>query len=115
MSGLPVGWRQRHPWVFKHGLEEVPMTKAELIEEIRNAKGVDLTKKQTEAVLNSVFDAIRGAVKRDKRFSFPGFGTFTVRARKPRKGRNPRTGAQITIKASKTVGFKPAPKLKSVL
>ena len=91
------------------------MTKAELLEEVKGAKGVDLTKKQTEAVLNSVFEAVRIAVKRDKRFSFPGFGTFTVRARKPRKGRNPRTGAPITIKASKTVGFKPAPKLKSVL
>jgi len=91
------------------------MTKSQLIEEIRNAKGIDLTKKQTELVLNAVFEAVRNAVKRDKRFSFPGFGTFTVRNRKPRKGRNPRTGAAITIKASKTVGFKPAPKLKSVL
>jgi len=91
------------------------MTKSELIEEIRGAKGVDLTKKQTEAVVSAVFEAIRGAIKKDKRFSFPGFGTFTVRQRKPRKGRNPRTGAAITIKASKTVGFKPAPKLKAVL
>lgn len=91
------------------------MTKADLIEEVRNAKGVELTKKETEAVVSAVFEAIRGAIKKDKRFSFPGFGTFTVRQRKPRKGRNPRTGASITIKASKTVGFKPAPKLKSVL
>lgn len=91
------------------------MTKAELIEEIRGAKGIDLTKKQTELVLGAVFEAVRGAIKKDKRFSYPGFGTFTVRARKARKGRNPRTGAAITIKPSKTVGFKPAPKLKSVL
>ena len=91
------------------------MTKSQLIDEIRGAKGVDLTKKQTELVLNAVFEGLRNAVKRDRRFSFPGFGTFTVRNRKPRKGRNPRTGAVITIKASKTVGFKPAPKLKSVL
>lgn len=91
------------------------MTKAELIEEIRGAKGIDLTKKQTELVLGAVFDAVRGAIKKDKRFSYPGFGTFTVRARKSRKGRNPRTGAAITIKPWKTVGFKPAPKLKSVL
>lgn len=91
------------------------MTKAELIDEVRSAKGVELTKKETEAVVNAVFEAIRNAIKRDKRFSFPGFGTFTVRQRKQRKGRNPRTGAQIVIKASKTVGFKPAPKLKAVL
>ncbi len=91
------------------------MTKSQLIEEIRGAKGIELTKKQTELVLNAVFEAVRNAVKKDKRFSFPGFGTFTVRQRKARKGRNPRTGAAITIKPSKTVGFKPAPKLKSVL
>jgi len=91
------------------------MTKAQLIQEIQNAKGVELTKKQTEAVLSAVFDAMRVAIKKDKRFSFPGFGTFTVRTRKERKGRNPRTGASIKIKASKTVGFKPAPKLKHSL
>lgn len=91
------------------------MTKAQLIQEIQNAKGVELTKKQTESVLTAVFDAMRVAIKKDKRFSFPGFGTFTVRTRKERKGRNPRTGASIKIKASKTVGFKPAPKLKHSL
>lgn len=91
------------------------MTKAELIEEIRGAKGVDLTKKQTEIVLDAVFEAIRNAIKKSQRFAYPGFGTFTVRERGPRKGRNPRTGAEITIKATKTVAFKPAPKLKSVL
>jgi len=91
------------------------MTKAELIEEVRKAKGVDLTKKQTELVLNEVFEAMTAAIKKDKRFSFPGFGTFAVRSRKARKGRNPQNGTEITIKASKTVGFKPAPKLKSVL
>jgi len=91
------------------------MTKAQLNQEIQNAKGVELTKKQTEAVLTAVFDAMRVAIKQDKRFSFPGFGTFTVRTRKERKGRNPRTGASIKIKASKTGGFKPAPKLKHSL
>ncbi|HNZ04175.1 MAG TPA: HU family DNA-binding protein [Myxococcota bacterium] len=91
------------------------MTKAELIEAVRKAKGVELTKKQTEVMLNAVFDAMTQAIKKDKRFSFPGFGTFAVRARKERKGRNPQNGAEIKIKASKTVGFKPAPKLKSVL
>lgn len=91
------------------------MTKSELIEEVRKAKGVELTKKETEAVVEAVFEAILNAIKKDKRFSYPGFGTFTVRERKERKGRNPRTGQTIVIKASKTVGFKPAPKLKAVL
>ena len=55
------------------------------------------------------------SIKKDKRFSYPAFGTFTVRNRKARKGRNPQTGAEIKIKASRTVGFKPAPTLKSSL
>ncbi|HON24409.1 MAG TPA: HU family DNA-binding protein [Myxococcota bacterium] len=91
------------------------MTKAELIDEIRGAKGIDLTKKQTEQVVGAVFDTIREAIKRDQRFSYPGFGTFTVRTRKARKGRNPKNGQEITIPASNTVGFKPAPKLKNSL
>ncbi|HZH81728.1 MAG TPA: HU family DNA-binding protein, partial [Phototrophicaceae bacterium] len=48
-------------------------------------------------------------------FQVPGFGTFTVRSRKARKGRNPQTGAVINIKASRSVGFKPAPVLKNGL
>jgi DNA-binding protein HU-beta len=91
------------------------MTKAELIDDIRKAKNVELTKKQTETVVNAVFDTLSTAIKKDKRFSYPGFGTFTVRSRKARKGRNPRTGSEIQIKASKTVGFKPAPRLKSLI
>jgi DNA-binding protein HU-beta len=91
------------------------MTKAELIEEVRKAKGVELTKKQTEAVVDALFEVVSRAIKKERRFAFPGFGTFVVRERKERTGRNPRTGQKITIKASKTVAFKPAPKLKSLL
>ncbi|MBM4387320.1 MAG: HU family DNA-binding protein [Deltaproteobacteria bacterium] len=91
------------------------MTKAELVAEVTKAKGLGVTKKQAELAVNAVFTALGVAIKKDKRFSYPGFGTWTVRARKGRKGRNPRTGAPITIKPSKTVGFKPAPKLKAAL
>jgi DNA-binding protein HU-beta len=52
-------------------------------------------------------------LKKNKRFSYPGFGTFYIRYRKARKGRNPQTGDEMQIQASKTVGFKAAPKLKS--
>jgi len=91
------------------------MTKAEFIDEVRaTLKDVNLNKKQTEAVVNAVFEALGNAVVKG-RFMFPGFGTFVVRERKARKGRNPKTGQIIQIKASKTVAFKPAPKLKSKL
>ncbi len=87
------------------------MTKAELI----NTVSGDYTKKDAEAVVNAVFETIKGTLADDGNFSFPGFGTFKVKSRAARKGRNPRTGAEITIKASKTVTFKPAPSFKGSL
>ncbi|OGP30955.1 MAG: integration host factor [Deltaproteobacteria bacterium GWA2_57_13] len=86
------------------------MTKADLINAV--AKAVKLSKRAAEDAVDSTFETLTRAIKRDKRFQVPGFGTFTVRSRKARKGRNPQTGAEITIKASRTVGFKPAPNLK---
>ena len=92
------------------------MTKDELISTIiKGCKDDSLTKKLAGEILDGAFDAIGKAIKKDKRFAYPGFGTFTVRNRKARKGRNPQTGEEIKIKASKTVGFKPAPTLKSSL
>lgn len=90
------------------------MTKAELIERIQgNVEG--LNKKQTAELVAAVFENVGAAIKDDGRFAYPGFGTFTVKTRAARKGRNPRTGQEITIKASKNVGFKPAPSLKEKL
>ncbi len=92
------------------------MTKAEFIEAVQGAEGVpELTKKETTALVEAVFEQVAGAIADGGRFSFPGFGTFTVRRRAARKGRNPRTGAVITIKASSTVAFKPAPSFKDSL
>lgn len=92
------------------------MTKDELITTvIKSCKDDSLSKRLTGEIIDATFDAIGKAVKKEKRFAYPGFGTFTVRNRKARKGRNPQTGAEIKIKASKTVGFKPAPALKSSL
>ncbi len=89
------------------------MTKADLIEVV--AKATHLNKRQAGEAVDATFDGIAKAIKKSKRFQVPGFGTFTVRSRKSRKGRNPQTGAAITIKASRTVGFKPAPDLKKGL
>lgn len=92
------------------------MTKAELIEAVlKNAKDVELSKKAMGEVIDAAFEAVKKAVKKDKRFSYPDFGTFTVKNRKARTGRNPKTGEEIKIKASKTVGFKPAPSFKESL
>ena len=92
------------------------MTKNELIATVmKSCKDDDLTKRLTGDIIDNAFGAISKSIKKDKRFSFPDFGTFTVRNRKARKGRNPQTGKEIKIKASKSVGFKPSPKLKGSL
>lgn len=89
------------------------MTKNDLVNSV--AKGLKLSKSAAGEAVDTTFEALARAIRRDKRFQVPGFGTFTVRSRKARKGRNPQTGAEIAIQASRTVGFKPAPGLKKGL
>ena len=89
------------------------MTKAELIDAV--AKSASISKKAAGDAVDSTFASIIKGIKKDKRFQIPGFGTFSVRKRKARKGRNPQTGNIISIPASKTIGFKPAPAVKKGL
>ena len=91
------------------------MTKAELIEKLQKGSGKELSKKALTEVVDEVFDLISKSVKKDKRFAYPGFGTFSLRKRAPRVGRNPKTGEEIKIGASKTIAFRPAPNLKASL
>ena len=93
------------------------MTKAELIEAVQaaTAKKHNLSKVAVAELIEETFNTIAKTVAKGGRFQVPGFGTFSVRSRKARQGRNPQTGEPITIKASKTVAFKPAPKLKNKL
>ena len=96
--------------------EEETLTKDELINAVvKSCKSDNLTKRLAGDVVDAAFESISKAIKKEKRFAYPSFGTFTVRSRKARKGRNPQTGEEIKIKASKTVGFKPAPTLKGSL
>lgn len=89
------------------------MNKMELVEAVR--KTLKTSKAQAERNVNVVFEAIRKGLKKDKKVQLVGFGTFSVRKRKKRKGRNPRTGEEITIPASKTVVFKPGKNLKEAV
>ncbi|MCG2775965.1 MAG: HU family DNA-binding protein [Desulfobacterales bacterium] len=66
-------------------------------------------------MFDSLFAILAISIKKNGRFIVPGFGTFSVKERKARKGRNPQTGETMMIKASKTVSFKPAPKYKATL
>ena len=89
------------------------MTKADLINVV--AKAAKLGKKAAGDAVDATFQNLTRAIKKDKRVQTPGFRTFTVRARKARKGRNPQTGAVINIKARRTVAFRPAPDVKKGL
>jgi DNA-binding protein HU-beta len=92
------------------------MTKNEMVEAVQKAcQDQELSKKDTGDVIDAVFETMGAAIKKEARFSYPNFGTFKVTERAARKGRNPRTGAEIRIKASKTVKFAPAPKFKGEL
>ncbi|MBI5185755.1 MAG: HU family DNA-binding protein [Nitrospinae bacterium] len=91
------------------------MTKADLIEAAIKTAKAEISKAGAGELIDAAFDAISKTIKKDGRFSYPGFGTFNVKKRKARTGRNPKTGESIKIKASKTVGFKPTPKFKSSL
>ena len=91
------------------------MTKAELIEKLQKSSGKNMSKRALAEVVDEVFVLIAKSVKKQKRFAYPGFGTFTVRKRAARVGRNPKTGVEIKIPASKTVAFKPAPNFKTSL
>jgi DNA-binding protein HU-beta len=85
------------------------MNKADLISEV--AKVVS-TKKEAQAAVNCVFESIPKAMKKGKPVTIAGFGSFKVAKRKARKGRNPKTGEAIKIKASKTPKFVASKKLK---
>ncbi|MFQ5543310.1 MAG: HU family DNA-binding protein [Nitrospiria bacterium] len=92
------------------------MTKRELIEAVLAPQSENgFTKKIIEQVIGDTFEAIQNSIKETGRFSYPNFGTFTVKERAARKGRNPQTGKAIEIKASKSIKFKAAPDLKKAL
>jgi DNA-binding protein HU-beta len=91
------------------------MTKAELAEKLHAKWNGKLTKKVVLELMDGVFENVGLALKKEKRFSYPGFGTFAVRQRKARDGRNPKTGEKIKIKASRVVRFRAARILKEKL
>lgn len=89
------------------------MTKAEFIDAV--ARAAKTPQDQTARCIDEAFNLIVRTIRRDKRFWMPGFGTFTVRRRKARKGFNPRTNKPMTIPSARFVGFRPAPQLKKGL
>ena len=89
------------------------MNKADLIDAV--AEDADLTKASAARALDSAIENITNALKGGNSVTLVGFGTFTVRQREARMGRNPRTGEAIQIKASRVPGFKAGKALKDAL
>ena len=87
--------------------------KAELVEEVAQSTG--LSKKDAEAAFNAVFAGVTDALSRGEKVQLIGFGTFEVRERAARKGRNPQTGAEIEIAATKVPAFKAGKALKDAV
>ena len=79
------------------------MNKTELVAAI--AAKAELSKKDAEKALNAVIESIEGALKANDKVQLVGFGTFEVKERAARKGRNPKTGAEIVVPASKRIVF----------
>ncbi|HBK52668.1 HU family DNA-binding protein [Syntrophomonas wolfei] len=89
------------------------MNKTELVGQVAAKTG--MTKKDVEKVVNAFFNTVEGALKADDKVQLIGFGTFEVRARQARKGRNPQTGEEINIPATKVPAFKAGKALKDAL
>lgn len=89
------------------------MNKTELIASVAEKAG--MTKKDAEKAINALFCSVEDALAKDDKVQIIGFGTFEVKAREARKGRNPQTGKEITIPASKTPVFKAGKGLKDVV
>lgn len=89
------------------------MTKQDLVAQV--AKQANLSMRAAKLAVDTVFSTVADALKRNEKVVVTGFGTFVVRKRAARKGRNPQTGAEIQIPASKTPGFTAGKSLKRMV
>ena len=89
------------------------MTKAELVEHV--AQSTQLTKKHAELIVNTVFESIAQSLRAGEKIELRGFGSFRIRQRGPRIGRNPKTGDQVKVPPKRIPYFKPGKDLKELL
>lgn len=89
------------------------MTKAELVEEV--ARATQLTKKHAETIVNTVFDCIVESLKAGQKIELRGFGSFRIRSRGSRVGRNPKTGDKVQVPPKRIPYFKPGKELREIL
>jgi integration host factor subunit beta len=89
------------------------MTKADLIEEV--SRLAELTRKDSEVIVETIFDSIVRSLRVGDKIEIRGFGSFRTRQRKPRVGRNPKTGDRVEVPAKKIPFFKPSKELKDLV
>ena len=89
------------------------MTKAELVDQV--ARSTQLTKKHAEIMVNTVFESIADSLKGGEKIELRGFGSFRIRQRGSRVGRNPKTGARVKVPEKSIPYFKPGKELKKLL
>ncbi len=89
------------------------MTKADLVEEV--TKLGDLTRRDSETIVETIFDSVIGALRSGDKIEIRGFGSFRIRQRKPRIGRNPKTGTKVDVPAKKVPYFKPSKELRDLV
>lgn len=89
------------------------VTKAELVDQV--ARNTELTKKHAEQIVNTVFESIVDSLRDGDKIELRGFGSFRIRKRGSRIGRNPKTGARVAVPSKKIPYFKPGKHLKEML
>src|SRR5207302_7070690 len=91
-------------------MNEMTMTKADLVEEVIRA--TELPRKESEAIVETIFDSIIQALQTGDKIEIRGFGSFRTRQRRGRIGRNPKTGAKVEVPPKRIPFFKPSKELK---
>ena len=91
-------------------MNDSTVTKADLVEEV--VRVTELPRKESEAVVETIFESIIGALQGGDRIEIRGFGSFRTRQRRGRTGRNPKTGAKVEVPPKKIPFFKPSKELK---
>jgi integration host factor subunit beta len=111
--GSPASFHNEAAELGHASREEKRITKADLVEQVADVIGPRVTKRECGLVVDAFLDAVKDALARGDRIELRGFGTFKVRHRKARTGRNPRTGEPVEVPPRHVPVFKPSRHLSS--
>jgi integration host factor subunit beta len=110
---FPESWRRIKTSRRSPEEQRGAMTKADLIDEV--SRLAELTRKDSEVIVETIFDSVVRSLRAGDKIEIRGFGSFRTRQRKPRVGRNPKTGERVEVPAKKIPFFKPSKELKDLV